>query len=631
MLQAPCHSSPVVYGQSHYKKFWLRQTETEDDTPLVTPGAAGGGAGPQHVANCSQKFSPLSSNFTSMGGTSTPSPSQNQGGSSSSCKAGPSAPSSSNASLAACANSFNSSRKLLVSEYDLNHFEDSSEPGAIDCTLSLGTVKRERSEGAAAPTVVSRSGSPAFGEMAHAFCNPESTWTAFDTQILFNTRNFPSDCTRDLYPQTTVPARQSRLASGTENGNHLYCGSVGSAIAGTKTSSFPRPKKSPVNGAVEKGVVRAAATDAVGGGNNCNRDSYRALVPGGAIGLCRSSSWIPSLVIPESGVQSENLINKFSSETPSPFSTSMIASPLSGHSSVNGDESRFHHRSSSVLDTGGNGASSSAKAVSRTCAHCNTQKTPLWRNGPNGPKSLCNACGIRFKKAGKKNPNNGSSSELGSSLPPSPHSVKLSPTGTKAVKRKKNNNSQIAAAGGLSKQSSWGLEDGTGIAKRGYHQPQNEAPHAQPWKRNRSSTAVRMDMTEKLALDVNDTTTSESNGSEEDENETGGSSGNSSCLTWQHQRSSLAAAAAASTGDAVSPNVLLVPSASSFAFATVDASDRSPDDDFTKMNDVMSVFPYKRAAQVTTTDVSAEDSGTINAEEAALCLMKLSHGFGHRL
>lgn len=35
----------------------------------------------------------------------------------------------------------------------------------------------------------------------------------------------------------------------------------------------------------------------------------------------------------------------------------------------------------------------------RTCTVCGTSKTPLWRSGPQGPKSLCNACGIRFKKA----------------------------------------------------------------------------------------------------------------------------------------------------------------------------------------------------------------------------------------
>ncbi|XP_010531031.1 PREDICTED: GATA transcription factor 19-like [Tarenaya hassleriana] len=36
--------------------------------------------------------------------------------------------------------------------------------------------------------------------------------------------------------------------------------------------------------------------------------------------------------------------------------------------------------------------------LARRCANCDTTTTPLWRNGPRGPKSLCNACGIRFKK-----------------------------------------------------------------------------------------------------------------------------------------------------------------------------------------------------------------------------------------
>ncbi|CAN6207421.1 unnamed protein product [Urochloa humidicola] len=35
----------------------------------------------------------------------------------------------------------------------------------------------------------------------------------------------------------------------------------------------------------------------------------------------------------------------------------------------------------------------------RVCSDCNTTKTPLWRSGPCGPKSLCNACGIRQRKA----------------------------------------------------------------------------------------------------------------------------------------------------------------------------------------------------------------------------------------
>ncbi|KAL6520007.1 hypothetical protein OROHE_017150 [Orobanche hederae] len=33
----------------------------------------------------------------------------------------------------------------------------------------------------------------------------------------------------------------------------------------------------------------------------------------------------------------------------------------------------------------------------RRCSHCEAEKTPQWRMGPDGSKSLCNACGVRYK------------------------------------------------------------------------------------------------------------------------------------------------------------------------------------------------------------------------------------------
>ncbi|OWM78112.1 GATA transcription factor 4-like [Punica granatum] len=35
--------------------------------------------------------------------------------------------------------------------------------------------------------------------------------------------------------------------------------------------------------------------------------------------------------------------------------------------------------------------------VGRRCLHCAAEKTPQWRTGPMGPKTLCNACGVRYK------------------------------------------------------------------------------------------------------------------------------------------------------------------------------------------------------------------------------------------
>ncbi|CAD6229854.1 unnamed protein product [Miscanthus lutarioriparius] len=45
----------------------------------------------------------------------------------------------------------------------------------------------------------------------------------------------------------------------------------------------------------------------------------------------------------------------------------------------------------------GGGGSSAASAEGRRCLHCETDRTPQWRTGPMGPKTLCNACGVRYK------------------------------------------------------------------------------------------------------------------------------------------------------------------------------------------------------------------------------------------
>ncbi|KAL3527108.1 hypothetical protein ACH5RR_011764 [Cinchona calisaya] len=67
------------------------------------------------------------------------------------------------------------------------------------------------------------------------------------------------------------------------------------------------------------------------------------------------------------------------------------------HSSDNS----YHHQSSHKSSRGNSSNSNSSGGdglLARRCANCDTTSTPLWRNGPKGPKSLCNACGIRFKK-----------------------------------------------------------------------------------------------------------------------------------------------------------------------------------------------------------------------------------------
>uniref|UniRef100_A0A0D6R3U7 GATA-type domain-containing protein n=1 Tax=Araucaria cunninghamii TaxID=56994 RepID=A0A0D6R3U7_ARACU len=88
------------------------------------------------------------------------------------------------------------------------------------------------------------------------------------------------------------------------------------------------------------------------------------------------------------------------------------------------------HEEAQVANTVSFGSSNngnSPRVVTRVCADCKTVKTPLWRNGPQGPKSLCNACGIRYKKLGKRPSSNGE-------RPSSPSTPPISPAGKQITK-----------------------------------------------------------------------------------------------------------------------------------------------------------------------------------------------------
>ncbi|KAG6504047.1 GATA transcription factor 4-like [Zingiber officinale] len=56
--------------------------------------------------------------------------------------------------------------------------------------------------------------------------------------------------------------------------------------------------------------------------------------------------------------------------------------------------------SSSSVEFSSDGAGRPKKASvasPRSCTHCESESTPQWRTGPLGPKTLCNACGVRYK------------------------------------------------------------------------------------------------------------------------------------------------------------------------------------------------------------------------------------------
>ncbi|KAJ1419974.1 Zinc finger, GATA-type [Sesbania bispinosa] len=64
--------------------------------------------------------------------------------------------------------------------------------------------------------------------------------------------------------------------------------------------------------------------------------------------------------------------------------------PGTGGGFIPGGRRRYHRRGAAVLTSD----------PDRFCTnyYCKTRKTPLWRKGPLGPKTLCNACGIYYVK-----------------------------------------------------------------------------------------------------------------------------------------------------------------------------------------------------------------------------------------
>ncbi|KAJ0251106.1 GATA transcription factor 19 [Hirschfeldia incana] len=98
---------------------------------------------------------------------------------------------------------------------------------------------------------------------------------------------------------------------------------------------------------------------------------------------------------------SENEVIHHSSPYASVDCTLSLGTP-STRLSNDDDDSRFSSHTSNTLGWdflhGAKNGGGGNNLIPRRCANCDTTSTPLWRNGPRGPKSLCNACGIRFKK-----------------------------------------------------------------------------------------------------------------------------------------------------------------------------------------------------------------------------------------
>ncbi|KAH6780103.1 hypothetical protein C2S52_011340 [Perilla frutescens var. hirtella] len=91
---------------------------------------------------------------------------------------------------------------------------------------------------------------------------------------------------------------------------------------------------------------------------------------------------------PLSSADSSSTSSSYGSSTLPPF---MFANPVLDtelFSSVEKPPAKKQKRKTDV---------DSGPVSGRRCTHCQVQKTPQWRTGPLGPKTLCNACGVRFK------------------------------------------------------------------------------------------------------------------------------------------------------------------------------------------------------------------------------------------
>ncbi|XP_050375508.1 GATA transcription factor 5-like isoform X2 [Argentina anserina] len=82
-----------------------------------------------------------------------------------------------------------------------------------------------------------------------------------------------------------------------------------------------------------------------------------------------------------------------SSTSSCPSSSWLIYSTTQGPGGLGSSVEKPHKKAKRPAATEGGGFSQPP----RRCSHCGVQKTPQWRTGPNGAKTLCNACGVRYK------------------------------------------------------------------------------------------------------------------------------------------------------------------------------------------------------------------------------------------
>lgn len=127
-------------------------------------------------------------------------------------------------------------------------------------------------------------------------------------------------------------------------------------------------------------------------------------------GSCSGPAEKPSVVDPKLKFLVKRARSKRKRATNFNFRLPFVSTPpaTSGGGAFQGSDSdsylveqppKQHHRKRNHLAmlSAYNVAATSDPQQVRKCFHCGVTKTPQWREGPNGPKTLCNACGVRYR------------------------------------------------------------------------------------------------------------------------------------------------------------------------------------------------------------------------------------------
>ncbi|KAE8699710.1 GATA transcription factor 4 [Hibiscus syriacus] len=108
------------------------------------------------------------------------------------------------------------------------------------------------------------------------------------------------------------------------------------------------------------------------------------------------------LCLPSDDVAELEWLSRFVDDSFSDFPSNSLAealNPRNDHSSYSNKawSNRSRAPPSKAKRESQRQASPAAEGGFRRCTHCGSEKTPQWRTGPLGPKTLCNACGVRYK------------------------------------------------------------------------------------------------------------------------------------------------------------------------------------------------------------------------------------------